>query len=152
MKLPNYTYALTMLMLILACQFDTSAQKVGYELRTNEKSYFTFSHKIHDRGGLELRHRTNLAENRFTYRHNFTISDDIVFSVPLHYKVEVDQPTFEPRLIYKFDTFKLWAQQEFWLDQLYNLAIAADIPYKNFVYRIGWDTSNTIRFRFSIKI
>ena len=138
--------------LLVLCHFSTSAQKVGYELRTNTKSYLTISTSIHDKGGLELRHRVDLSENRFTYRHNFKIADIFVFSIPLHYKVEPGQPTFEPRIIYKFDTFKLWAQQEFWLDQLYNLAIAADIPYKNFVYRIGWDTSNTIRFRFSIKI
>ena len=37
-------------------------------------------------------------------------------------------------------------------DEIYNLAIATDIPYKNYVYRVGWDTSNTIRFRISIKI
>ena len=97
------------------------SQKIGYELRTNNKSYLTISHKIHDKGGLELRHKTDLGENRFTYR-------------------------------YKFKKFKLWAQQEFWFDQVYNLAIATDIPYKNYVYRVGWDTSNTIRFRISIKI
>jgi len=129
------------------------SQKLGYELRTNNKSYITISHKIHDKGGLELRHKTDLGENRFTYRHNFSLGDTpMIFSVPLHYKVEKDEPTFEPRFIYKFDKFKLWAQQEFWFDELYNLAIATDIPYKQYVYRLGWDTSNTIRFRISIKI
>jgi hypothetical protein len=128
------------------------AQKLGYELRTNGKSYITISHKIHDKGGLELRHKTALNENRFTYRHNFIFEGTpIIFSVPLHYKVEQNEPTFEPRLIYKFEKFKLWAQQEFW-DELYNLALAVDIPYKNYIYRIGWDNSQTIRFRFSIKI
>ena len=48
-------------------------QKLGYELRTNGKSYITISHKIHDKGGLELRHKTDLDENRFTYRHNFKL-------------------------------------------------------------------------------
>ena len=90
-------------------------QKLGYELRTNGKSYITVSHKIHENGGLELRHKTNLGENRFTYRHNFTFEESpIVFSVPLHYKVEDKKPTFEPRLIYKFENFKLCIQQEFW--------------------------------------
>lgn len=129
------------------------SQKIGYELRTNGKSYLTISHKIHDNGGLELRHKTNLEENRFTYRHNFNLGESsMIFSVPLHYKVEKNEPTFEPRFIYKFENFKLWAQQEFWFDEIYNLALAIDIPYKNYIYRIGWDNSNTIRFRISIKI
>jgi len=127
-------------------------QKLGYELRTKGKSYITISHKIYENGGLELRHKTDLGENRFTYRHNFKVTDKVVFSVPLHYKREKNEPTWEPRLIYKFENFKLWVQQEFWFDQIYNLAIAADIPYKNYIYRIGWDNSQTIRFRISIKI
>ena len=139
--------------LSLFCVNLTFAQKLGYELRTNGKSYITISHKIHDKGGLELRHKTNLGENRFTYRHNFNLGESpMIFSVPLHYKVEKNEPTWEPRFIYKFEKFKLWAQQEFWFDEIYNLAIATDIPYKNYTYRVGWDTSNTIRFRFSIKI
>ena len=141
---------ITTLLLILS-NFIYS-QKLGYELRTNGKSYITISHKIHDKGGIELRHKTDLGENLFTYRHNFKVTDNIIFSVPLHYKREKNEPTWEPRLIYKFNKFKLWAQQEFWFDEIYNLAIATDIPYKNYVYRIGWDTSNTIRFRISIKI
>ena len=132
---------------------STHSQKIGYELRTNGKSYLTISHKVHDNGGLELRHKTNLEENRFTYRHNFNLGESpMIFSVPLHYKVEKNEPTFEPRFIYKFENFKLWAQQEFWFNEIYNLALAIDIPYKNYVYRIGWDNSNTIRFRISIKI
>lgn len=143
------------LLLILSffCVNIGFTQKLGYELRTNGKSYITISHKIHDKGGLELRHKTDLDENRFTYRHNFNLGESpMIFSMPLHYKVEKNEPTFEPRFIYKFEKFKLWAQQEFWFDEIYNLAIATDIPYKNYVYRVGWDTSNTIRFRISIKI
>jgi len=142
-----------LIILSLFCTNLGFTQKLGYELRTNGKSYITISHKIHENGGLELRHKTNLGENRFTYRHNFTFGESpIVFSVPLHYKVENNEPTFEPRLIYKFEDFRLWAQQEFWYCKLYNLALALDIPYKNYTYRIGWDNSQTIRFRFSIKI
>jgi hypothetical protein len=146
----KHLFILFNLLLIWGC--IGRSQKIGYELRTNGKSYLTISHKIHDKGGLELRHKTDLGENRFTYRHNFKVADKVVFSVPLHYKREKNEPTWEPRLIYKFDKFKLWAQQEFWFDEIYNLAIATDIPYKNYVYRVGWDTSNTIRFRISIKI
>ncbi len=144
-----------LLSLLLILSSNVLSQKVGYEIRTNGNSYLTFSHKIHENGGLELRHKTNLNENRVTYRHNLSIGETpLVFSVPIHYKVEKSQPTLEPRLIYKFEKFKLWAQQEFSYDEIYNLAIAVDIPYNNnkFIYRIGWDTSKTIRFRFSIKI
>ena len=146
----KHLFILFNLLLILGCV--CRSQKIGYELRTNGKSYLTISHKIHNKGGLELRHKTDLGENRFTYRHNFKVTDKVVFSVPLHYKREKNEPTWEPRLIYKFEKFKLWVQQEFWFDEIYNLAIATDIPYKNYVYRVGWDTSNTIRFRISIKI
>ena len=139
--------------LVFLAVIGCHSQKIGYELRTNNKSYLTISHKIHNKGGLELRHKTDLGENRFTYRHNFKLGESpMVFSVPLHYKVEKNEPTWEPRFIYNFKKFKLWAQQEFWFDEIYNLAIATDIPYKNYVYRVGWDTSNTIRFRISIKI
>jgi len=137
--------------LLLMTKFSYS-QTIGYEIRTNERSYLTLSHKIKN-GGLELRHRFDLKENRVTYRQNFLFYErPIVFSVPLHYKIEKNQPTFEPRFIYKFEKFNLWVQQEFWFDELYNMAFAVDIPYKNYKYRIGWDNSNTVRFRFSIKL
>jgi len=137
--------------LLLMTKFSYS-QTIGYEIRTNERSYLTLSHKIKN-GGLELRHRFDLKENRVTYRQNFLFDERlIVFSVPLHYKIEKNQPTFEPRFIYKFEKFNLWVQQEFWFDELYNMAFAVDIPYKNYKYRIGWDNSNTVRFRFSIKL
>lgn len=137
--------------LLLMTKFSYS-QTIGYEIRTNERSYLTLSHKIKN-GGLELRHRFDLKENRVTYRQNFLFDErPIVFSVPLHYKIEKNQPTFEPRFIYKFEKFNLWVQQEFWFDELYNMAFAVDIPHKNYKYRIGWDNSNTVRFRFSIKL
>tara|TARA_B110000444_G_scaffold91138_1_gene86109 strand:+ start:337 stop:540 length:204 start_codon:yes stop_codon:yes gene_type:complete len=41
------------------------AQSVGYEMRTNDKSYIAVTYK-----GFELRHRSDDLENRFTYRHN----------------------------------------------------------------------------------
>jgi hypothetical protein len=47
---------LTFLMLLISCSL--LSQKIGYEMRTNGKSYITFSHKITEKGGLELRHRT----------------------------------------------------------------------------------------------
>ena len=115
---------------------------MGYELRTNNKSYIAFAYK-----GLELRHRTDLKENRFTYRHNMEVGKKVVFSLPLHYKVEKNQPTLEPRLVYKFEKFKVWVQKEFNHKEIMNTAIAVDIPTKQFEYRFGWDDSKTIRFR-----
>tara|TARA_B110000503_G_scaffold142695_1_gene240398 strand:+ start:4838 stop:5263 length:426 start_codon:yes stop_codon:yes gene_type:complete len=123
------------------------SQTVGYEMRTNEKSYISVTYQ-----GFELRHRTDLEENRFTYRHNFwKETSNLYLSVPLHYKIEKHLPTLEPRLIYKFPKFKLWIQKEFWYNANENTAIAIDYPYKNFTYRVGWDTSNTFRFRLNVK-
>ena len=123
------------------------SQSVGYEMRTNDKSYIAITYK-----GIELRHRTDDLENRFTYRHNFRKdSSKLYLSVPLHYKIEKNKPTLEPRLLYKFPKFKLWIQKEFWYNANENGAIAIDYPYKDFTYRVGWDTSNTFRFRLKYK-
>ena len=123
------------------------SQSIGYEMRTNDKSYIAVTYK-----GFELRHRSDDLENRFTYRHNFwKKTSKLYLSVPLHYKIEKNKPTLEPRLLYKFPKFKLWIQKEFWYNANENGAIAIDYPYKNFTYRVGWDTSNTIRFRLKYK-
>ncbi len=141
---------LIIFLLLFITKFSYS-QAIGYEIRTNSKTYLTLSHKI-NKTSLELRHRFDFQENRVTYRQNFLIGEQpMVFSLPLHYKIEKTQPTFEPRFIYKFEKFNLWVQQEFWFDELYNMAFAVDIPYKNYKYRIGWDNSKTVRFRYSIK-
>ena len=124
------------------------SQSIGYEMRTNDKSYIAVTYK-----GFELRHRSDDLENRFTYRHNFwKKTSKLYLSVPLHYKIEKNKPTLEPRLLYKFPKFKLWIQKEFWYNANENGAIAIDYPYKNFTYRVGWDTSNTIRFRLKYKL
>ena len=132
---------------------NLKAQKVGYEIRTNERSYLTVSQKVFG-NSLELRHRFDLKENRETYRHNFSIIDSSkwVLSIPLHYKIESEVPTLEPRLIYNFSKFKLWVQHEFNHKESMNTAIAVDVKVDKLYYRIGWDTSNTVRFRISIKI
>jgi len=123
------------------------SQNLGYEMRTNGKSYLTSSYN-----GFELRHRTDLQENRFTYRYNIHKEKKVYLSIPLHYKIEKNAPTFEPRLIYKFKKFKLWVQQEFWYKQWYNAAIAIDITKEKMKYRIGWDNSNTVRLRVTLLI
>ena len=116
-------------------------------MRTNGKSYIAVTFK-----GFELRHRSDDLENRFTYRHNFwKETSNLYLSIPLHYKIEKNEPTLEPRLLYKFPKFKLWIQKEFWFNSNKNAAIAIDYPYKDFTYRVGWDTSNTFRFRLKYK-
>ena len=138
-------HALILLMLFITQ--SVLSQSVGYEMRTNNKSYIAVTYK-----GLELRHRSDDLENRFTYRHNlWKSSSKLYLSIPLHYKIEKNEPTLEPRLIYKFPKFKLWIQKEFWYNSNKNGAIAIDYPYKDFTYRVGWDTSNTVRFRLKYK-
>ena len=137
------------ILIVLLMLFTQSvlSQSVGYEMRKNDKSYIAITYK-----GIELRHRTDDLENRFTYRHNFwKETSKLYLSVPLHYKIEKNEPTLEPRLIYKFPKFKLWIQKEFWYNSNKNGAIAIDYPYKDFTYRVGWDTSNTFRFRLKYK-
>jgi len=125
------------------------SQNLGYEMRTNGKSYLTSSYK-----GFELRHRTDLQENRFTYRYNLHKENKVYLSVPLHYKIEKNHPTLEPRVICKFDKFNIWIQQEFWYHEIDNFAIAIDVPSSNkkMKYRVGWDNSNTVRFRLTVNI
>ena len=136
-----------LIVLVMLCTQILHAQSAGYEMRTNGKSYIAVTFK-----GIELRHRTDDLENRFTYRHNFwKNTSKLYLSVPLHYKIEKNEPTLEPRLIYKFSKFKLWVQKEFWYNSNKNGAIAIDYPYKDFTYRVGWDTSNTFRFRLKYK-
>ena len=74
------------LLIVLLMLFTQSvlSQSVGYEMRTNDKSYIAITYK-----GIELRHRTDDLENRFTYRHNFwKETSKLYLSVPLHYKIE----------------------------------------------------------------
>ena len=55
------------------------SQSVGYEMRTNDKSYIAITYK-----GIELRHRTDDLENRFTYRVGWDTSN--TFRFRLKYK------------------------------------------------------------------
>ena len=123
------------------------SQNLGYEIRTNGKSYLTTS-----QSGFELRHRNDLQENRVTYRYNIHKENKMYLSVPLHYKIEKHTPTLEPRLVYHADKYTIWVQQEFWYQEWDNLAVALDVSKGNMKYRIGWDTSKTVRFRLTIKI
>ena len=130
------------IILILVSTTTTYSQKIGYEFRTNGKAYISTSY-----AGFEIRHRTDREENRFTYRHKLIDSDKFTLSLPLHYKVEKDQATIQPRLKYHLEKFSFWAQKEFNTEENMNAAFGLDIPVKDFTYRVGWDSSNTVRVR-----
>lgn len=124
-----------------------SLSSIGYEMRTNGKSYLSLSYKA-----ITLRHRSDKLENRITYKHNFIKdSSKLYLSIPLHYKVEEDQLSLEPALTYRFPKFSLLVQKEFWYKLNEDAAIVLDYPYKDFTFRVGWDTSETFRFRLKYK-
>lgn len=135
-----------LLLILLLITSSTYSQKIGYEFRTNGKSYLSTSY-----AGFEIRHRTDREENRFTYRYKMPVSKKLTLSIPLHYKVEKDQATLEPRLMYNLEKVSLWAQKEFNHEENMNAAFGIDIPVKDFTYRVGWDSSNTVRVRLAKK-
>ena len=124
-----------------------STSFISYEMRTNGKSYLSISYK-----GIALRHRSDKLENRITYKRNFfKDSSKLYLSIPLHYKIEKSEPTLEPALIYQFPKINLLIQKEFWYKSSKNATIAIDYPYKAVTFRVGWDTSDTFRFRLEYK-
>ena len=136
------------------------AQKVGYEARTNGRSYLTMSLNFKDAFkslesspfNVEWRHRVDLMENRVTLRHKLPIGDKFILSVPLHHKIEKVEPTLEPRFIWKAGkNINFWVQSERSLSEQKNTAFATDISVDKFLLRAGWDTSSTFRFRISYK-
>ena len=130
------------LLILIFVTTTTYSQKISYEFRKNGKAYISTSY-----AGFEIRHRTDKEENRFTYRYKMPVSEKLTLSLPLHYKIEKDQATIEPRLMYKLEKVSLWVQKEFNHEENMNAAFGLDIPVKDFTYRVGWDSSNTIRFR-----
>ena len=134
------------LVLIIITTSTTYSQKIGYEFRTNGKAYLSTSY-----AGFEIRHRTDKEENRFTYRYKMPVSEKLTLSLPLHYKIEKDQATIEPRLMYKLEKVSLWVQKEFNHEENMNAAFGLDITVKDFTYRVGWDSSNTVRVRLAKK-
>lgn len=130
------------LLILIFVTTTTYSQKISYEFRTNGKAYISTSY-----AGFEIRHRTDKKENRLTYSNKLSVSKKLAFTLPLHYKIEKDQATIEPKLIYQFKKFNLWVQKEFNHEENMNAAFGIDLPIKDFTYRVGWDSSNTIRFR-----
>ena len=152
----------TLLLIVFATMLAGTcrAQKVGYEARTNGKSYLTMSLNFKDAFkslenspfNVEWRHRVDLLENRVTLRHKLPIGDKFVLSVPLHHKIEKIEPTLEPRFIWKAGkNINFWVQSERSLTEQKNTAFATDIAVDKFLLRAGWDTSSTFRFRISYK-
>ena len=130
------------LLILIFVTTTTYSQKIGYEFRTNGKAYISTSY-----AGFEIRHRTDRKENRLTYSNKLSVSKKLAFTLPLHYKIEKDQATIEPKLIYQLKKFNLWVQKEFNHEENMNAAFGIDLPIKDFTYRVGWDSSSTIRFR-----
>jgi hypothetical protein len=130
------------LLILIFITTTTYSQKIGYEFRTNGKAYISTSY-----AGFEIRHRTDRKENRLTYSNKLPVSKKLAFTLPLHYKIEKDQATIEPKLIYQLKKFNLWVQKEFNHEENMNAAFGIDLPIKDFTYRVGWDSSSTIRFR-----
>ena len=148
------------LMLTMLAVRTCHAQKVGYEARTNGRSYLTMSLNFKDTFkplenspfNVEWRHRVDLMENRVTLRHKLPIGNKFVLSTPLHHKIEKAEPTLEPRFIWKAGkNVNLWVQSERSYKEQKNTAFATDIAVDKFLLRAGWDTSNTWRFRISYK-
>jgi len=126
---------------------DKPSPSIGYEVRTNGNTYLSLSYQ-----GLVLRHRSDKLENRISYKRNFFKDySKLYLAVPLHYKIEEDQFSLEPALVYQFPKFRLVVQKEFWYKLNANAAVVLDFPHKDFTYRVGWDTSNTVRFRLNFK-
>ena len=146
---PNYVYMKKLLFVLFFIVTRTlPAQSVGYEMRTNHKDYLFVNYEH-----FELRHKTDLSENRVTYRQSVDLKKDkVIFSVPLHYKIENHILTLEPKLSYKYKNYALWTEYEFWYHHHYNAVIAVDVTKNNIQYRAGWDTSNTFRFRVLVKL
>ena len=53
--------------------------------------------------------------------------------------------------MYKLEKVSLWVQKEFNHEENMNAAFGVDIPVKDFTYRVGWDSSNTVRVRLAKK-
>lgn len=123
------------------------SQSIGWEARTNNKEYIKASF-----GDFALRHRTDENENRVTFSKSVWKKKKVSLKLPIHYKIEKELPSFQPRITYKMTNTKLWVQTEFWFDKSYETAFAIEKPYKKFSFFTGWDTSDAFRFGVKYKI
>ena len=151
---------LFVILLLSLCSLSVMGQKVGYEARTNGRSYLTMSLNVKDAFksevnspfNVEWRHRVDLLENRVTLRHKLPLWNHFILSVPFHHKIEKGETTLEPRFIWKAGkNINFWTQHEFNHLEQKNTAFATDLAVNRFLLRAGWDTSDTWRFRISYK-
>ena len=100
---------------------------------------------------VRIKPKQGLEMMGFPKSFKMPVSEKLTLSLPLHYKIEKDQATIEPRLMYKLEKVSLWVQKEFNHEENMNAAFGLDIPVKDFTYRVGWDSSNTVRVRLAKK-
>ena len=136
-----------LIILIFLNFYNLNGQSIGWEVRTNNKEYLKVGI-----GDFALRHRTDESENRVTFSKSIWKDKKVSLKLPIHYKIEKELPSFQPRITYKMSNLKLWAQTEFWFDQSYETAFAIEKPYNKYSFLAGWDTSDTFRFGFSYKL
>ena len=125
------------------------SQNFGYESRSNDIELLYLGYK-----NFQYRRQINKLENRISLVKDLFNKNGINVSVriPLHYRFEKKLLTIEPRVIYDFKEFKLWAQKEFSINRGYLSAFAIDMSYKSHSFIFGWDTSKTIRAAFMYRI
>ena len=133
--------------LILLSFNNLNGQSIGWEVRTNNKEYLKVGI-----GDFALRHRTDESENRVTFSKSVWKDKKVSLNIPIHYKIEKEIPSFQPRITYKMSDIKLWVQTEFWFDESYETAFVIEKPYNKYSFLAGWDTSDTFRFGLSYKL
>jgi len=133
--------------LILLSFYNLKGQSIGWEVRTNNKEYLKVGI-----GDFALRHRTDESENRVTFSKSVWKDKKVSLKIPIHYKIEKEIPSFQPRITYKMSDIKLWVQTEFWFDESYETAFVIEKPYNKYSFLVGWDTSDTFRFGLSYKL
>ena len=133
--------------LILLSFYNLKGQSIGWEVRTNNKEYLKVGI-----GDFALRHRTDESENRVTFSKSVWKDKKVSLKIPIHYKIEKEIPSFQPRITYKMSDIKLWVQTEFWFDESYETAFVIEKPYNKYSFLAGWDTSDAFRFGLSYKL
>ena len=135
------------IIILLINSYNLCGQSIGWEVRTNNKEYFKASI-----GDFALRHRTDESENRVTFSKKIWKDKKVSLNIPIHYKIEKEIPSFQPRITYKMNDLKFWVQTEFWFDESYETAFVIEKPYNKHSFFAGWDTSDAFRFGLNYKL
>ena len=83
----------TIVIIFLIVYNNLNAQKIGWEVRTNNKEYLKASI-----GDFALRHRTDESENRVTFSKSIWKDKKVSLKLPIHYKIEKELPSLQPRI------------------------------------------------------